>query len=378
MKLTSFEYEERSNGQTTWKTVPTPLGQVNLFVGRNGTGKSRLLNTMSSLALILEGILRVTSGESTFHAVLTDEANSYDITISFNKGEVEFEQLQINGDTRLRRQKDGSGYAFSTELAKSLDFRIPTSSIALITRRDAVQHPYLEPLYSWAEVSRRYYFGSDMGKHNAYAALPNFTDEEVDLGILQNDVTEYAQVTKIYSFGFKRYGSQFDAAILRDMREIGYNCSDVGVMQLAEAQALGAVPWIIYVQEVDLDFPTRQIEMSVGMFRALASIIFLNFNGFSGRRGTLFFDDIGEGLDYARSSALIKLLVDRASAEGFQLVLTTNDQFVMNQVDLRNWHIIDREGMRLSFRDFSNNAEEFEKYEFIGLSNFDFFRREVA
>jgi ABC-type lipoprotein export system ATPase subunit len=43
-------------------------------------------------------------------------------------------------------------------------------------------------------------------------------------------------------------------------------------------------------------------------------------------------DDIGEGLDYERSSNLIKLLLKKMKKESIQLIMSTNDRFVMNNI----------------------------------------------
>jgi hypothetical protein len=48
---------------------------------------------------------------------------------------------------------------------------------------------------------------------------------------------------------------------------------------------------------------------------------------------TILIDDIGEGLDFDRSSRLIKLLIEIAEKnENIRLIMSTNDRFVMNAV----------------------------------------------
>ena len=93
-------------------------------------------------------------------------------------------------------------------------------------------------------------------------------------------------------------------------------------------------------------------------------------------RGCVLLDDIGEGLDYSRASALVLMMIERASQHQFQLIMTTNDRFVMNGVDLEYWSILLREGSRVQVFNQKNSKKAFDEFEFVGLNNFDFFSSE--
>jgi hypothetical protein len=84
-------------------------------------------------------------------------------------------------------------------------------------------------------------------------------------------------------------------------------------------------------------------------------------------------DDIGEGLDYNRSTALVKLLVDKAKETPFQLIMATNDRFVMNNVPLEYWSVIQRIGNISRIYDYRNSPDLFKEFELTGMNNFDFF-----
>ena len=85
-------------------------------------------------------------------------------------------------------------------------------------------------------------------------------------------------------------------------------------------------------------------------------------------------DDIGEGLDFERSTKLIELLISKAEKNpNMQLLMSTNDSFVMNSVDLKYWQIIDRVGCQVNYYNYSNSPKTFEDYKLTGLNHFDFF-----
>jgi len=109
------------------------------------------------------------------------------------------------------------------------------------------------------------------------------------------------------------------------------------------------------------------------MFRALALIIHLNLCSFSHNKQVVIVDDIGEGLDYTRSVAIIELLIAKAEKNDFQLIMTTNDRFVMNKVPLEYWSVLKREGGVVSMYNSRNSKELFDEFKYLGLNNFDFF-----
>ena len=159
-----------------------------------------------------------------------------------------------------------------------------------------------------------------------------------------------------------------------DMSVLGYQLEDVGVQPLPLAIPQIASPLMaIFVKEKDLATPTTQLTISAGMFRALALVIFLNDCIFRKLKCTLLIDDIGEGLDFSRSRDLVHLLIDRAKKNDFQLIMTTNDRFVMNEVPLEYWGVINRSGSNAKVINKQNAPAVFAQFEELGLSNFDFF-----
>jgi hypothetical protein len=172
---------------------------------------------------------------------------------------------------------------------------------------------------------------------------------------------------------------------LRDFAQVGYDCTDINcspienfAIAIAPTQLLmGRMPLALYVKERDLPGPTWQHEMSMGMYRALALLINLNFTIRSRQAASIVIDDVGEGLDFERSMALIKLLIKKCKHKNLQLLMATNDRFVMNEVELRYWHVVHRTGNHVRILDYQNTKKRFDEFKFLGLSNFDFFSSEA-
>jgi len=109
------------------------------------------------------------------------------------------------------------------------------------------------------------------------------------------------------------------------------------------------------------------------LFRALSIFIQLRYLEFFETAGLILIDDIGEGLDFERSVAFINSVIKITEESDTQLVMSTNDRFVMNNVPLEYWCILSRNGGDCTVQNYRNSKELFDDFDYTGLSNFDFF-----
>ena len=86
---------------------------------------------------------------------------------------------------------------------------------------------------------------------------------------------------------------------------------------------------------------------------------------------TFLIDDLGEGLDYSRSARLSKMMFDYCEAHDIQLIVTSNDKFLMNAIDLNHWIILQRYGDEVKTFSRSTYPDMFTKFRKMGLNNFD-------
>ena len=175
-----------------------------------------------------------------------------------------------------------------------------------------------------------------------------------------------------------QFGENFIDTIKADMGKMGYSVDNIGtaplkIMKNHLNSSVGEYPIALFVKETDINDITNQLEMSQGMFRALSLIIQLNYSLLAKRPNCVLIDDIGEGLDYRRAKSLIDLIINKAKQSSVQILMTTNDRFVMNKMPLEYWSLIKREGQKSLFYNYRNSEKVFDEFELIGLSNFDFF-----
>jgi hypothetical protein len=292
-----------------------------------------------------------------FHYVL--EHDNFIVNVErFTRGDV----------TLLERAMGGYGRIHWEEEQKLLRFQVAGDKLAADTKRDSLQQPFLDSLYEWGNSLRLFEFGKGLGHPNLAIAIKG----TVDL----TDESDTTQIVRCFNKGKETYSGKFIDAIKSDMGLIGYAIEDVEIRKPSNLVMVGLPAASgdvmgIAVKERDLQGWTDQVSVSQGMFRALSLIIQLNFNMFAKTAATILIDDIGEGLDYERSCALIKLIREKVIASDTQLIMSTNDRFIMNGVPLEDWCVLQRVGHTVKAFNYSNAADAFERFKKTGLSNFD-------
>jgi AAA15 family ATPase/GTPase len=386
MKLDIFNYVYNKGLPGEWRVEECRLSQTNLIVGKNATGKSKIVRAIHTLSELLSesGSLapRPKSYEwrLLFDTALPKQKTEYILKIE--KGLVIKEKLIIGSESDepvLDRSESGEGTIFTKELERNIRFQTDQTELAVVKRRDSIQHPFLENLYQWSSSLRFYEFGAQLGKNTILARIPSTME------LLKNktDFKDSDFVVGIFVIGKEEIGEPFIQAILSDMREIGYKLSGIGTKvpslinaDISVVDSPDNLPQFLYIQEEDLSSVTEQSEMSQGMFRALSLFIQINYSLLASKPSCIVIDDIGEGLDYQRSSSIIKLLIDKAKTGLIQLIMTTNDEFIMNGVPLEYWSLIERTPGSAKLHNIYNSREKIEEFKFIGLNNFDLFTSE--
>src|SRR5450830_1058854 len=345
MRLTKIWYSEFETLDHKWIMNDLELGQINLLVGKNATGKTRVLNVIAGLGrILLNPIIDLASGH--YRAEFVDEGKNLSYELQVSDKMIVLEKLIIDGEEVLTRNSDGDGLIKYCDENRFMRFQAPSQILAASTRRDKLQHPFLEPIYAWAAELRHYRFNSESSKHSVMLVVD---------------------------------GGPIVEAIKRDLEIIDYFVDDIFLKPPVVVKIEGAPgPFLaLCVKERDLSTYTDQFAMSDGMYRAVTNLIFVNYYKFSGLAGTLIIDDIGEGLDFDRSCRLIKLLREKSLETKVQLIIATNDKFVMNLIPLEEWSVLERKGCIVSIRNHKNSQNAFDEFRYTGLSNFSFLELDV-
>jgi len=255
---------------------------------------------------------------------------------------------------------------------RKLNFKVPDTTMAAVAKRDEIQHPFLESLYEWASSVRHYHFGKTLGQDTVMISSSDY-----DVSRLNRH--DENLVIETFRNGVDKHGGDFEERIIRDMNKLGYEIEELMLVTGKANSVLGQLnqSQVIAIKEKDLGSFVNQDQLSQGMYRALALVIHLTYSEMENEDALLLIDDIGEGLDYDRSRELISLITEKAEKRFSQVVMTTNDRFIMNAVPLKYWSVAHRVGGNLRLINSKNSPDIFSKFEKIGLNNFDFFSRKL-
>ena len=373
MRLHTLKYSEFESGDQQWSLGGLQLGPRNLIVGKNATGKTRALNVIDGLSLQLAG-RQGPALSGTYDTHFIENGRDLRYELKYADQTVLTERFSIDGVTYLDRGPGGAGTIWASKIGSgaNVEFQTPPNQLAAVARRDAIQHAFLEPLHAWGSSVRHYHFGTSLGKESLAVI--------VGPRALPPDERDPNAAIALFRVADKEFGEPFQKAIIRDLESVGYSIERIGLGPLVSARIVTNAPGEVvglYVKEKTLPGITDQASISQGMFRALALFIHVNFCQFKKSATCLLIDDIGEGLDFERSCLLIDALREKTKDDLIQLVLTTNDRFVMNRVPLEEWSVLQRTGGSVSVRNYENSKAIFEEFKFTGLSNFSFLEMDV-
>lgn len=373
MKLLTLNYSQFDGTPREWSISGMLLGPINLVVGKNASGKSRALSVIHALGKLVSGREKALSS-GLFDATFDDGGQTIRYSLEMIEKKVVREEFIRDDNILMTRGAGGSGTIRHEKEGKDIEFQTPESDIAAVSRTDNIQHKFLEPLRSWGDGVRNYLFGETLGR-TVVAFLvkdgppPDPADANAVVGLFRKAIHDHPRA--------------FAPAVVGDMIECGFDITDVGVMSPTDIAVQGPLadqvnPQILFAQERHLDCKTQGLEMSQGMFRALAVLIHLNYAIMASKPSCIIVDDIGEGLDFDRSCRLIEVLRRKSLQSSLQLIMSTNDQFVMNNVPLEEWSVLQRDRNHVHVRNHTNARPAFEQFKFVGMSNFTFFEMDFV
>ncbi|MGP6089896.1 hypothetical protein [Antarctobacter jejuensis] len=373
MKLRSVEYVENEGAPKEWRLRRVDLSSRNLIVGQNATGKSRALRVIRAIAEMLCGKRKPTNGSWVLEFLSDSGVVEYKLDVK--EGRVAKERLRRkSGRTWVKlidRGEDGSGrirlfLGKKRVESKLVDFMTPNGQIAVPSKQDHFQHPFLIPLVDWARGT--VYLDHSISTAREFVVhvdqvSGNDSDRQIDMG----------KTAEVYRQGWENFGKGFDESIIEGMRKLGYSISEVGLEE-ATVKTSVPIPGVLlglYVQEDGLNCKTEHLSMSAGMYGALSVIVHVNYWVRSGELKCFIVDDTGDGLDFSRSAALVKMIFEKSDEYNFQCIVASNDRFVMNAVPIDDWTILQRNGHTVDALNSKNSKEIFEDFRLTGLSNFD-------
>lgn len=340
MILTSFRYKSPD-----WILDGLTFGESNLIVGKNSSGKSKALGALRSVISIVSQRAQIDAENNLETELILMDSDGNQIIYSFglcNK-RITSEKLVLNDRTIIERS--------DSEAVMDGEKVFPPRDMLLIhVRRDLQKYPIIEELINWSEeaVIRSFINNATPTADELYELIAKFTPEmkehlvgmanQVGFPILQIDTFDNLS-NRIMDAPFI-YSSELKLVLIREE----------------------GVERMLFLKD-----------LSSGMYRTVLLLILIEQLINLDHPALIAIDDLGEGLDYSRATQVGRLLFDICREKKIQLVATSNEEFMMNIVDISDWNILVRRGDHVKSITSNLCPEEFEEFKFSGLDNFDFF-----
>lgn len=348
MKLVKLSYTD-----TNWQLSNLELDDQNLIVAKNSTGKSRTLATIDLFIKMITQKRTLNWGSRWEIKFINDKGQNilFDFATKFREeGVVTAEKISINGQQVLFRHINTQSVTLRNFLTNENDVIYPPDNkLTLHINRDIRKYPYLEEIVNWAEQS----YGFKFGNISPYAKL---NEQEYDLLTAVEDIPTL----------FRSLKKDSKAIVVQNINSIGYAVSDISIQDKI-------IETILFVKEEGIEKPLPHYKLSQGMFRSLALIIYFEYLISRKKPALIIIDDLCEGLDFERAKKLSSLIFEKCIQSEIQLVVTSNDSFLMDMTDIKYWNILTRNGKIVTSLNNKNSKEIFRKFRLTGLSNFDFF-----
>lgn len=369
MNISTINYSENVGKANEWHLRNVSLGRLNLIVGRNAVGKTRTVSILNALSGMLSSrITRLLNGN--WDVVFEHDRGALRYELKVARAKVVQERLSENAKVLIERSSDeGEIVYFVNGQQNKQKFYPPEDKLTNQVRRDKRQLPYLEELIKWADNYRSFSFSNVRPNYLVVRApadighaSPAVPADDISMAALLLDEIQHDEKAK--------------REIIKDLKSIGYNVRDLS----AVAPQIPGVPpdlRLMRIRENGIDSPIDQLTLSQGMYRAIAAVVMFNHLMLKGMKGTLIIDDLGEGLDFERSSKLAGTIFGRIENTEIQLIVTSNDRFLMNAVDLKYWNVFERKGKTVDAFNYRNSKKLFDDFALTGLNNFDFFANEL-
>lgn len=334
MKLIAVTYHEYQSG---WTLNELKLSDLNLLVGKNATGKTRTVLALWKVGACLTG---ASGADCRFRLCFSNDGEQVIYEFDRISNLIQHESLSKNGTMLLNRTS--SHCLFYGE-----EINPPAHMPVVSSRRDTKKYPESEQLLLWVEHLSYFVFS------NVTSSKRTNTPFMMNHGITLNKMFEQTPNIRLQ--------------LLSLFSQLHYPISDIFQQTTESGDTL------LLVKEEGIPYPLHYLDLSNGLFRVLSVLIYMLFSASLLNSRCLLIDDLGEGLDYERSNILGNIIFSFCKEHQIQLIVTTNDSFLMDTIGLEYWTVLTRNLTEVNSISQTTHPEIFRQFKLTGLNNFDLF-----
>lgn len=361
MRIKTYSYCDDPDSVSGWKMSKVEFGSLNLIVGISGSGKTRLLNTISHLGSVARNKIK-TTGSWKVSIELNDSLYNWEIVIKPSKDELisfNYERLTIitnEKETELIKRTDD---ILSFEGAQLPKLSRDESVISLLKKEDSIK-----PLYDGFVFFVRRELTIGNLKEAAQKHLINFNQkksikEDNDLRSLIslegiNDRLEILNISfpDIFDKICEYFINTFPFIQRIDIKNL--------------ESPFGRVP-IFCIKEKNVDAWIPIEELSSGMQK----VLFMLTDICSLPDGSVYFiDEYENSLGVNAINSLPELFDEYKNK--IQFFITSHHPYLINNIPVDNWYLCYRKGQEVKIKYGNELVERYgtsKQKAFINLMN---------
>lgn len=360
MKLDKYKYEDAEG----WRFDEITVRRTNLFVGETGSGKSRLLNTLSSAGDFVGGMNSFKSGHWTMQFREGETVYKWDCKSSDSSdGQlIDSESFSVvekgGGEVEVFSRK---GAQFTYNNAKLPRLSPNTTGLYLFREETAVA-----PIQQWfAGIRRRNFFGEDLVQACAFQSVPQnleLPDPKVSAKQRSSEHPFEIRIPMALSVRLsllKRSKPQVFFDIVNLFRSVFPNVESCDVIDATELKIKLPIPDkgktpVFVIKEKHVENQVILPQLSSGMQKVLlimTDVLTLPANG------TYLIDEYENSLGVNAIGFLPELLLEYG--QGNQFFITSHHPYLINNMPVEDWHVFHRRGSVVNIRAGREFVEKF-------------------
>jgi hypothetical protein len=357
-------YDANSDSMHHWKLADLKFSKFTIIAGLNGTGKTRTCNVIrNTVKKIVEPMKTLFLGKTDLTFSIS-ENESYKLMISIEedddrKRSIKKEELYDVGGTGALFNRDNLLFnrrvIYDAVSKQHTNYSPPDDTLTFHVRRDKVSYPYIEEIIN--QMRKFHFLDSEEPRSIAVGGIyGGKLPVQLPIEILPS-------LTPLW---FGNIADDKKSEILNDINSLGFPIKNIFVKEII----LGGqrIP-MLYFEEEGVKGTYDFVQVSSGMKKIVFLIVFLHLIE---KGSCVLIDNVGDGLDYKRSINILPIV--EKIAEDKQIIISTNNEILLNQTDIRNWNILFREGDIVKAFNYENSKEQLMNFANTGLSNYEYFQ----
>jgi len=355
-------YDANSDSMHHWKLTDLQFSKFTIIAGLNSTGKTRTCNVIrNTVKKIIEPMKTLMLGKT--HLTFSiSENESYKLTISIEedidrKRSIKKEELYDVGGTGALFNRDNLLFdrrvIYDAISKQHTNYSPPDDTLTFHVRRDKVSYPYIEEIIN---QMRKFHFLDSEEPRSVAAIYGGKLPLQLPIEILPS----------LTPFWFGQIAEDKKLGILNDINSLDFPITNIFVKEIIFGGQ--RIP-MLYFEEKGVKGTYDFLQVSSGMRKIVFLIMFLHLIE---EGSCVLIDNVGDGLDYNRSINILPII--EKIAEDKQIIISTNNEILLNQTNIENWNILFREGDVVKAYNYENSKEQLMKFANTGLSNYEYFQ----